>query len=144
MSPPLHESLRKGLPAGQPSTPLDVGKFIEGGSGAPESGHPAPGYVSWTTAVARSPGLNASGRLRLDVRLRTPARIWNVHRRADVRAPARVRRGGLPGLAEAARHDDRPGRARGCLEGASGGSVRGPGSLAHRRGCPRARPGRVV
>src|SRR6266403_5325887 len=37
MSPPLHGSLRKGPPAGQPCRSQDVGKLIEGGSGAPES-----------------------------------------------------------------------------------------------------------
>src|SRR6267378_1557842 len=37
MSPPLHGSLRKGLPAGQPCRSQDVGKLIEGGSAAPES-----------------------------------------------------------------------------------------------------------
>src|SRR5436190_12078908 len=37
MSPPLHRSLRKGRPAGQPCRSQDVGKLIEGGSAAPES-----------------------------------------------------------------------------------------------------------
>ncbi len=69
MSPPLHTSVRKGLPAGQPSTALDVGKFIEGGSDAPESG------------LAHPP----------EIRLRRPGRA-PLDEAADARLPGPIRR----------------------------------------------------
>src|SRR5262249_25628950 len=58
----------------------------------------------------------------------------------NIRAPARVRRGGIPRLAEAARHADRAGRAGRGPPGAPGKALPRPGGVAHgRRGpCPRA------
>src|ERR1700730_14788438 len=79
----------------------------------------------WTASIARCP--------------RDPG--WLER---DVRPPARLRWGGVPRLAEAARHGDSAGRAGGCHPGAAREAVRRSRRLADGRGSARARAGRVA
>src|SRR5882672_10182478 len=72
MSPPLHGSLRKGLPAGQPCRAQDVGKLIEGGSAAPES---VEGHTSHPRQAAGRP---AAPKARGGVGLRSPPASVNI------------------------------------------------------------------
>src|ERR1700704_2692987 len=72
MSPPLHGSLRKGPPAGQPCRSQDVGKLIEGGSAAPESvgGH--------TSRPRQAAGRPAAPKAWGAIGLRTPPPSANI------------------------------------------------------------------
>src|SRR5947207_8131354 len=70
MSPPLHRSLRKGRPAGQPCRSQDVGKLIEGGSAAPESVEGA--HIPSRQAAGRPAAPKAWAPSACESRLRAP------------------------------------------------------------------------
>src|SRR5437764_13492748 len=147
MSPPLQGVYARGCRPGNHDPQLYVGKFIEGGSAAPESvaAHTNFSLLGTVLPLAPPPCENdRSHRGPRRVAERPGERQHPACLEPDLCAAARVRRRGVSRLAEAARDGDGTRGAGERTARAPWKATGRPWSVADRRRCPRLGPGRVA